>query len=131
MPLVSVVHPRESKNNLRYSVDSDAFAKISELTRNHGSQFVIFQRGLRDKTDSLNDGVYVFNGKYYRVSSKQFEDNSNFINQGFDVYRVSVKLKNWKYGVADRHLNEHAVDQVMRDFAKLWLKDSKKIARKK
>lgn len=45
------------------------------------------------------------------------EINLKYMNQGFDFYLIPITIEQYKVGPEDRHLNEHATDQVMKDLA--------------
>jgi hypothetical protein len=62
--------------------------------------------------------MYALNGKYYRVSKRQLEDNWNYVNQGFQTEIVPVTVNDWRVGPEDGHLNRAATDQVMEDLAR-------------
>lgn len=47
----------------------------------------------------------------------QYRDNLSYINRQFPFYLVPVGLGQYKVGPDDAHLNQHAVDQVMKDLA--------------
>ena len=90
--------------------------RIQELvTANHG-RLVILQV---DTHESASDGdqVYVLNGKYYRVSQRQYDSNWSYVNSGFDTQLVPVTVKDWRAGPEDAHLNAQATDQVMASLA--------------
>lgn len=63
--------------------------------------------------------VYVLNGKYYRHSEKQVKANREYVNAGMTTFTVPITVDDYRVGPTDSHLNEHAVDQVMRDLARL------------
>jgi hypothetical protein len=105
--------------------------KINELALQQRSQFVILERGVKEEVEVPVEEVYALHGKYYRVSPKQYQENFQFVNQGFDVYRIPITVKDWTFGIEDTHLNERAIDQMMRDLASRLLKNFRKIAAKK
>jgi hypothetical protein len=91
--------------------------RIEELvTANHG-RLVVFYVDTHDFV-SDDDQIYVLNGKYYRVSKRQFEANWSYVNRGFDVETIPVVEKDWRVGPDDGHLNARATDQVMADLAR-------------
>lgn len=61
--------------------------------------------------------VRVLNGKYYRTSETQYNDNLNYINKEIDFYLIPITIEQSRVGPEDAHLNEHAADQVMKDLA--------------
>ena len=62
--------------------------------------------------------MYVLNGKYYRVSKRQFVANWNYINEGFQTDIIPITVKDWRVSPDDAHLNLQANEQVMGDLAK-------------
>jgi hypothetical protein len=92
--------------------------EIQQQVSAQNGKFVIFrvEDDLAKKKD-WNEEVYVLNGKYYKASKAQREENILYMNHSFDQYVVPVTVEDGKMGSADAHLNEHATDQVMKDLA--------------
>jgi hypothetical protein len=87
--------------------------EIERLAASHGGRFAIFR--MEEKPPPST--VYILNGKYYQVSSAQYEENLRYITRDFDTYMVAVTVQPANVGPEDAHLNEHANDQVMKDLA--------------
>jgi hypothetical protein len=83
------------------------------VTANHG-RLVILQV---DTGAGDGEGVYVLNGKFYRVSKRQALANWDYVNQGFDTVIVPVTVPAWRIAAEDAHLNKMATEQVMIDLA--------------
>lgn len=85
----------------------------------HNGDFVIFYTNIpiENKDKFLQDGVYSLNGKKYRISNAQREENINYITKGFTTLPLTVKVKNWRVDYSNAHLNEKTNDIVMKDLA--------------
>ncbi|GKS57906.1 hypothetical protein YTPLAS18_14330 [Nitrospira sp.] len=91
------------------------------LAQEHGATYVTLVSSPA-RVDSLpvknlEAEVYRFRGRYYRASQRQRYDTLREINEGFLSYDIPVTVDEPEIGPMDGHLNEHAVDQVMRDLA--------------
>ena len=90
---------------------------IEKLVTSHNGDFVIFRTKKPSDDIEADISIYVLNGKYYRATKKQHELNINEVNQGSKSYIIPIRVENWLVGPQDAHLNEHAIDQVMKDLA--------------
>jgi hypothetical protein len=61
--------------------------------------------------------VHVLNGKYYKTSDTQYNENLSYLAKGFTSYIVPVTVDPPIVGPEDSHMNEHATDQVIKDLA--------------
>jgi hypothetical protein len=87
-----------------------------EESRNNDAGFVAFAV---DRTDfPLSDGTYKLKRGsktiFAKLSGKQYWKNMAKINQDIDYFTIPVLVKHFMNG-RDPHLNEDAVDQVMKD----------------
>ncbi len=96
--------------------------EIKKLVDSHNGQLILFRVTTQSKYTTIEDTVHCLNGRYYRTSSKQFNDNMAYLNQGFRTCIIPVTVDNWRINPEDAHLNESAIEQVMHDFA-LVIKD--------
>ena len=62
-----------------------------------------------------SETVYGLNGRYYRTSLAQEAAHLATISEGLEALALPVTTPNPRTGPTDPHLNQHAVDQVMRD----------------
>jgi hypothetical protein len=93
--------------------------RINGLVNAHGAQLLLFQPVFPSEYFvGLEEEVYLFKERYYRASARQAEVLMQRLNQGFDSLDIPVTVPNWRVNKTDRHLNEHANDQVMRDLAR-------------
>lgn len=85
-------------------------------TEKHKGEFALFYINIpiENKDAFLQDGVYVLNGKKYRISQAQYEENLNFIIKGFRSFPVTITNKNWRVSYNNAHLNESTNDVAMR-----------------
>jgi hypothetical protein len=115
--LAIMLTPRSPRMQYGLDLTRALLHEITNLVSAHGGKFSMFRTS--DPSEEINsqEEVYVLNGKYYRSSQIQFEQNLQYKNQGFDHYVIPITIEKWRVGPNDGHLNEHAVDQVMKDLA--------------
>jgi hypothetical protein len=117
--LVLGLTPRSPRMQYGLDLTRALTQRIQELAAAHHAKLVVLQAEAgNDGFVSDDDQIYVLNQKYYRVSKRQYLENWNYINKGFDTEIIPVTVKEWRVGPDDGHLNTHATDQVMTDLAK-------------
>jgi len=112
--------PRSKRMQYGLELTRRLLQKISMLVKSHNGRFVIFRtpEPPEGAGKSLSDvTVHILNGKFYRTSEKQFEENMQYITDGFTSYVIPVTVKDWRVSPTDSHLNRRANEQVMRDLA--------------
>ena len=92
------------------------------LAAARGAQLAVFTTGPKPdaskaETPGSDEVVQVLNGKYYKTSQSQYNENLRYVTQGFTSYLIPVTVEPALVGPEDVHLNEHATDQVMKDLA--------------
>lgn len=108
--------PRSERMKYGLDLTHKLVQEMERLTTSRGEQFVTFTHNAH--LIEPEDGVHVLNGVYYRTSWSQYNENLNYINQGFKFFVIPVTVEQWRVGPEDFHLNEHATDQVMKDLAR-------------
>ena len=91
--------------------------EIESTATNKGAGFCIFQHVLLDSGISDPAQSYEIQGRYYLASLAQRKRNEDYVNAGFKTVAIPVTVEDYKVAEDDPHLNERAVDQVMRDLA--------------
>ena len=109
--------PRSDRMQYGLELTRTLLHEIQSLVRSHKGRFSIFRPDLPWNDTSANEEVYVLNGKYYLASAKQFEANMQYLNHEFESYLLPVTIEDWKVGPENRHLNEHATDELMKVLA--------------
>ncbi|HEY1308727.1 MAG TPA: hypothetical protein VGF24_34525 [Vicinamibacterales bacterium] len=110
------LRPRSPRMQYALDLTRALTRRLQELVASHGGKLVTFQVDTDDSIPKA-DGIYLLNGKYYRVSKDQYEANWAYVNAGFDTELVRTTVKDWRVGPEDGHLNARADDQVMRDLS--------------
>lgn len=72
------------------------------------------------EAEKAGEEVHLYQGKYYRTSKKQIRATLNDIFQGLHFSIIDVETPEPEVGPSDKHLNEHANDEVMEKVAQ-WL----------
>jgi len=104
--------PRSPRMQYGLDLTRVLIREVEKTANNHGAKFIAFSH------DRLRpDGVELLNGKYYVTSTSQLTENVDYMNQGFKFYWIPVTIENWRVGPQNGHLNEHAVDQLMKALA--------------
>jgi hypothetical protein len=117
--LVGGLTPRSPRMQYGLDLTRALTLRIQELAAANHAKLVVFQASAgNDGFASDDDEVYVLNKKYYRVSKRQYLENWNYVNAGFDTETIPVTVKDWRMGPEDAHLNAPATDQVMADLVK-------------
>jgi hypothetical protein len=115
--------PRSERTQYGLDLTRALLSEIQNLVETHSGRFYIFETGSK-RPDLGNDSmVYQLNGKHYRASIAQGHANQEYLNAGFRTFTIPVTVEDSRVGPADGHLNEHAVDQVMRDLATTLIAD--------
>jgi hypothetical protein len=90
--------------------------KIEEVVVAQKGRLVVLQ--IDEHLLKAEDDMHILNGKYYRVSKRQFQENWRTVNEGLQTVIIDVTEKDWRVGPDDGHLNKKANEQVFRDLAK-------------
>jgi hypothetical protein len=112
-----MLSPRSKRMQYGLDLTHALTQRIQQVVNAQHGKLVLFQADPHLLT-SNEDQMYALNGKYYRVSKRQLEDNWNYVNQGFQTEIVPVTVNDWRVGPEDGHLNRAATDQVMEDLAR-------------
>lgn len=113
--------PRSQRTQYGLDLTRALMGEIKTLTEQRGGRFLVF--GINTLPHTLGllgdspDEVYKIGGKFYRISVRQYRENLEYLNGGFDYHWIPLTLEPSRVGPEDVHLNEHAVEQVMRDVA--------------
>jgi hypothetical protein len=113
--------PRSKRTQAGLDLTRALLQRIRQVVVAKNGEFVILQ--VDDHYfESDEEQIYVLNGRYYRVSGRQFKANWAYVHQGLDTEIVPITVTDWRVGPEDAHYNDHATEQLMKDFA--WrLKD--------
>jgi len=114
--LVVGLTPRSKRMKYGLDLTRALTERIQELATANRGRLVVFHTDARDLA-SDGDQVYVLNKKYYRVSKQQFEANWSYVNEGYDAEVIPVRIKEWRVGPENGHLNAPATEQVMAELA--------------
>ncbi|MDT4954384.1 MAG: hypothetical protein QOJ02_2522 [Acidobacteriota bacterium] len=114
--------PRSPRVQYGLDLTHSLMQEMQRLAASHNAQFAIFTtdkhpNAPKDQSASQDEVVHLLNGKYYKTSETQSNENINYLTQGFISYDISVLVEPSIVGPEDSHLNEHATDQVIKDLA--------------
>jgi hypothetical protein len=114
--------PRSPRTQYGLDLTRSLMQEMQRLAATHGAQFVIFTtdkhpNAPQTQPEGADEVVHVLNGKYYKTSNTQFDENIRYLTQGFISYDIPVLIEPSIVGPEDSHLNEHATDQVIKDLA--------------
>jgi hypothetical protein len=121
-PLAMYLTPRSNRTLYGLDLTRKLLEEVGRLVSSHGGAFAIVATTTdflqsSPVEESIFEGVHSLNGKYYQTSQNQYRDNLKYMHQGFDFYLIPITIEQYKVGPENRHLNEHATDQVMKDLA--------------
>ena len=109
--------PRSKRMEYGIELSRRLLQEIEKLVVSNEGELVVF-RVNKDLVDEGPDEViYQLKDKYYKFSKEQGEQNMNDINEGFTQFVIPIKIKDYAVGPQDIHLNQHAVDELMKDLA--------------
>jgi hypothetical protein len=111
-----MLSPRSKRMQYGLDLMRALLERIQQVTSSHNGKLVIFRA--EAPTASEGDEIYVLNGKYYRVSKRQFDSNFSDVNHGFQTEIVPVTVQDWRVSPEDGHFNQNATSQLMRDLAR-------------
>ena len=105
--------PRSKRMQYGLDLSHALLRRIQDLVRVHNGKFIVFYSGPPHSSDSDKDEMFVLNGKFYRVSKRQFKANMHDLNNGVATEIIPVTVQDWRVSDEDGHLNREATDQVM------------------
>jgi hypothetical protein len=108
--------PRSERSKYGLDLTRALITRLQQLVVDNSGKLMVFQTDTHDFV-SDDDQIYVLNNKFYRVSKRQFLDNWNYVNSGFDSEVIPVTVPDWRVGPEDGHLNARATDQAMAELA--------------
>jgi hypothetical protein len=110
--------PRSKRMQYGIDLTRKLFSRIKKLTEANNSQFIIFKEERQETLDYVKDErIYLLNGKYYKISSKQYQDNQNELFRDFEFYNIPLKMDNYTVSEDDRHLNQQANNKLMEELS--------------
>lgn len=112
--------PRSPRVDYGIRLSKRLLQEIDSLSNSNNASLTTLQATRFDEAFHGSPGeerIYQLNGKFYRVSVDQATKSMKEINQGFDSILIPVREKHWRMGPEDGHLNQHAVDRLMRELA--------------
>lgn len=117
--------PRSERMHYGLDLSHLLLQEINKITAEQGGEFVIFvTEPFPAVLEKPNEFMMLLNGKYYHVSTAQYYANTEYMNRGFEYHILPVTVSDPTVGPDDGHLNEHAVDQVMQDLARILATES-------
>ncbi|QWR78805.1 hypothetical protein [Candidatus Magnetomonas plexicatena] len=125
--------PRSERMNYGIRLTNRLIKEIESLTVKNGSKFVTFW----DETDwgtrknafwyyisnDASELVFKSNGKYYKSSKHQYDQNISDVFSDIKHYRIDIKEKNWFKSHDNPHLSLKALDECMHKLADKILRD--------
>lgn len=109
--------PRSERTQYGLDLTRKLLEEIDRSTQSHGGQLVLFSNAPPPEETDVLEGTHILNGKYYKTSMAQYYSNLDYLSKGFKFYSVPITVAQWKVGPDNTHLNEHAMDQFMKDLA--------------
>tara|TARA_A100001015_G_scaffold321276_1_gene451169 strand:- start:2712 stop:3860 length:1149 start_codon:yes stop_codon:yes gene_type:complete len=113
--------PRSPRVSYGIELSRLLMSKMQKAVEKQNGAFVTFSASRFDEVVQGKPGeerVYQLNGKFYKTSLDQALKSLADINEGFEFLNLPVREKVWRMGPEDAHLNQHAVDLMMKDLAK-------------
>lgn len=110
--------PRSELRSYGIDLTRKLFSEIKRVTESQGGHFTVFKEDKPWELEYLyEEKVYHMNGKYYKLSMKQYNDNLQDIYSGFEHYRIPLDMDNYQVSSEDQHLNQQAIDKLMKELS--------------
>lgn len=114
--------PRSPRVQYGLELTRSLLREMQNLAASHNAQFAIFTtdkhpNAPKAQPEGTDEVVHLLNGKYYKTSITQLNENMAYLTQGFIYFDIPVLVEPSIVGPEDSHLNEHATDQVIKDLA--------------
>jgi len=113
--------PRSPRSQYGLDLTRKLLQEVEKIVTSHGGRFATFwvmpnDVMLNQKTEPA-EVVHVLNGKYFKTSDAQFNENMDYLLRGLNTFVVPLTVALWRVGPEDEHLNEHATAQIIKDLA--------------
>ena len=114
--------PRSPRVQYGLDLTRTLIQEMQRAAAAHGGQFLIFwvdqaPAPMKNGAEGSDEIVHLLNGKYYKTSETQYNENMRYLTEGFTSYVIPVTVDPPIVGPEDSHMNEHATDQVIKDLA--------------
>ncbi len=107
--------PRSERMEYGLKLTNRLLHEIRETAETNSAEMVVFTSTARKHQRA--ETVERLDGKLYKTTKAQHEENIVTMQQGLPSTRIVVTVQHSRVSPTDAHLNEHAVDQVMGDLA--------------
>jgi len=112
--------PKSKMREYGYELTRKLFSEIKKLVETHNGHFIIFKEERPwELRDMEMEKAYFLNGKYFRVSMRQYQDNLKELFEGFEHYRIPLPMEKVTVNKDDSHLNREAIDKLMEELARI------------
>jgi len=113
--------PRSPRTQYGLDLTRKLLQEVKKLVMSQDGRFAMFwvRPGNSEKNEETEPGevVHALNGKYYKSSDTQLNENMDYISHGFNRFVIPLTVTPWRVAPDDEHLNEHATDQIIKDLA--------------
>ena len=114
--------PRSARTQYGLDLTRQLMRRMEQLAASRGARFAVFRTGplagAQGGPGADDTAYHLLNGKCYKTSGSQYEENLRYLTEGFRSYVIPVTVEPHDVGPEDAHLNEHATDQVIADLAR-------------
>lgn len=114
--------PRSELRNYGINLTRKLLSEIQQLVETNNGHFIIFKEERPWEIEDPNkEQVYFFEGKYYKLSMRQYHENVRDTLTGFEYYSIPLNLDNYTVSSKDSHLNQQAIDELFRKLSEeIW-----------
>jgi hypothetical protein len=107
--------PRSERFSYGIKLTRELFSLIKELVETNGGHLILFKEERPYELKYTNeDKVYYLNGRYYKLSMRQYHENLKDIFKDFEHYRIPLYVNNVKTNADNPHLSLEALDEIFR-----------------
>ncbi len=109
--------PRSERMKYGINLTRKLLFEMKKLVEDNNSHFIIFKAERADLQYVKSEEVYFLNGKYYKLSFQQIQENLKDLFRDFEYYNIPLTVDNPRISQNDTHLNEQATDKLMKELS--------------
>ena len=107
--------PRSKLRQYGINLTRKLFSQIKKLSEANNARFVIFKEERPwELKNPYKEKAYLLNGGYYVSSIRQYRENLRDLFAGFEHYRITLGIDDYKVKPEDFHLSPDAVDILLK-----------------
>jgi hypothetical protein len=112
--------PRSELRLYGINLTRNLFFAIQKLSESNNAKFIILKEERPWELQNTSEvTVYYLNGKYYRLSIRQYQENMRDLFDGFEHYRIPLNMEKYSFSDSDLHLNQQAIEKLFHRISRI------------